>query len=182
MSLTFWKSTLWGISAAGFVSLAGCTEVTRHDVTAAREEARHEQREADQARRDAAERIAEEEHETAQTRREAFRPNYDEEARAAIREEERETAEVRREAAAEVAEKQRKADEAAAEAEKTEARFAAQRARDAYVKNAELQLVQADGQIAELKDRTAGLGGEAKEVSEEKLELSETRRDGAGSH
>jgi len=43
MLLSFWKSTALGVSAAGLISLAGCSEVSRHDVTAAREEAREQQ-------------------------------------------------------------------------------------------------------------------------------------------
>lgn len=183
MISSFLKATALGLSAAGLISLAGCNEVSREDVTAARDEAREEQREAEEARRNAEERIAEEERETEEVRREAFRPNYDDEATNAIQEEEKETAEVRREVADEVNEQQREANEAAEEAAKTEARFEArfeaQKARDSYVKDAELQLIKFDEQIAAMKEQNANLEGAEKEAADKKIELIEDRRDTA---
>ena len=174
-----WKSAALGLSAAGLISLAGCTEVSRHDVTAARDHAREEQQEANEARRDAQDKITEAERESEEVRREAFRPNFDNEATEAIREEEQETAEVRREAVKEVREEQQEANEAATEAAKTEARFAAQKARDSYVKDAELQLIKVDEQIAVMKEQAANLDGAAKEASDTKIDLIETRRETA---
>ena len=43
MIRSFIKATALGFSVAGLMTLAGCTEVSRHDVTAAREKAMEEQ-------------------------------------------------------------------------------------------------------------------------------------------
>jgi hypothetical protein len=179
MTLSYWKAVAWGFSAAGLICWAGCNEVSKHDVNAARDKAQEEQQEVDEARRAANDKIAEQEAHTDEVRREAFRPNYDDQDVADIRHAEEKASEVRREVADEVKEKQKEANRAAEEADKTEARFAAQKARDSYVNDAELQLVKVDEQIAQMKDRDKNLEGAAKEAADERIDLVEKRRDAA---
>jgi hypothetical protein len=179
MIRSFLKATAFGLSAASLMILAGCADVSRHDVTAAREKAMEEQQEANEARRDAQDKIVEQEQRTDEVRREAFRPTYDEQGTEAIRTEEERTEEVRRETAEEVNEEQQEANEAATEAAKTEARFEAQKARDSYVKEAELQLIKADEQIAVMKEQAANLEGAEKDASDTKMNLIDERRETA---
>lgn len=162
-----------GLAAIAGFTLIGCA-VDEGDIQASRENVLEERRETEETRREVAENIHEEEAETAEAyRREAMKPIMSDE----VQEEAAETEQARREGAEEIAEEEKETREAEQELKKTEAEFSAQQARDAFVKQVEARLEQADKRIEALEEMASDQEGAAKTETESRLNVLETHRD-----
>jgi hypothetical protein len=141
--------------------LAGCArEVTQKDVTAARQAVEEQQQQVEQARQEAAEIVPEEKTAERSSAQEAAHQQALEKVR-------REEAEAR---------------EAQQKLEGTEARFEAQLARDAYVKEMRGKFETADKEIEEIRQHGDDLTGEAKDAHNKMMEnLDALRQTAEGS-
>jgi hypothetical protein len=160
--------------------LSGCADVNRQDVTDARKDVVQEQKESEEARQEAAEKVREEQRQTDEARHEANKPVIDDESIENIREEEKETEQARKEGQEKIQQEEKETREAEQEARETEAKFNAQQARDAYVEQIEPSLEEAEKRIETLGEQGKELEGAAKEAHDTRIETLQTLHKQAG--
>ncbi|QDT50440.1 hypothetical protein Pan258_44990 [Symmachiella dynata] len=167
------RVTMYGICSSAIAVGSGCNQdVTREDLSDARNEVIEERQETQVARQDAQEEINEERNETEAERQKVMRPNFDE-----LNEEQRETQEAREEANEAIAEEEQETREAEQEANRIEAKLKAQQSRDAYLKQAQAQVHEAELRIEALEEKADGLDGAEKDAIEVQIEELHTHQE-----
>jgi hypothetical protein len=173
------KTTMTMALACCTAAAVGCSQRTGYDdVRAAREDVAAEQHQTAEVQQEAAENIAEAERNEARVRHEALKPVTEGE-REAIRDARQETAEARREGAEAVQEARKDTAEAQRDLQDTEARFNAEKARDAFVAQQQSKLTAASERIEALKARADNEEGATQETTGAKVEALQGAHDHA---
>lgn len=147
------------------VAIAVGCEVTEQQVSDARQNAAEERQQINEVRKDGAQAVAEEEHETAEARMKAYKPNLD-----AVAEEERETAEARKNAAENLAAQKKEAAEAENEADRLARELEMKKSRDAFVETVNAKLESADKKIDAMEETASKQQGAEQEATEKRVE------------
>ncbi len=156
--------------------LAGC-EVTSTDVDAAREDAREEQLETQQARAEGTSEIREKAASEQQLRETSMRQPNDEQAKKDLIEARKATDMARLEKNENVSEEQLETSEARKKADRLATELQATRARDAYLNQSNTELEKIDARIETMRDRLDTLEGVEKDNLSADIEVVKIRRE-----
>ena len=168
LSLTF------GCLAAAAL-FSGCN-LDESDVAAARDKVEEEQKETNEARKEADREINEKEKELETARHKAMRPNYDGD-QSEVEERKEELEETRKAQNENIKEEERETQEAKADADRLESELAAKKSRDEYVAGIESKLEAVDQGVAAMKEKAESLEGAALQAAETDIELLKVKRD-----
>jgi hypothetical protein len=161
------------ITATTLCLAVGCSQdVDQSDINAAREKVNQEKHETEEVRRVVQQQVAQEERETDATRHEVMKPTSEE-----IRDEENETAETQIEGNKKIEKEEQETREAEEELAKTEAKFKAQQARDAFLEEPNDVLKRAALRIDTLEEQADSEEGDAKKATEKQIETLQASHD-----
>jgi colicin import membrane protein len=167
------QAAVWPAVAGLALLVVGCAEsTTQKDMAEAQRDLREAQQDTREAQREAQENVA-------AAQRDAHtvnRPVIDQDAVADAR---RDVDEARREGAENVAEQKRDEAEAAANLQKTQREFQATQARDAFVKDTEMKLADAERRIDQLEAQAAASEGATRDALNARVKALNTQHDAA---